>query len=332
MLVFRRITISIAVCAILFACAAVSRDSEVREAITAITNSVWTNAAGIPPQQDSKRKKYTLTAENYWRLQPPSAKRFDASGLVWDGARLLTVNDERPEVCEIEFGSANVAKLKPTELFSWKDVTRFLVGKHGRFDFEGLACDEQGRIYVCEEGNRWLLRYDPARKKTERLDIDWSPVRQYFSSDDNASFEGVAVGGGKLWVANERDRARVIEVDLETLKVVGDFAPQPSTWGIVLHYSDLCWFKGHLFLLLRHHRLILEIDPTTREVVAEYDYHTLEDAPEHEYRKAYPTGTMEGLAVDDQYFWLVTDNNGFARVQDASDARPTLFKCKRPGN
>ena len=63
-------------------------------------------------------------------------------------------------------------------------------------------------------------------------------------SDQNASFEGIAVGNQNLWLANERERARVIEVDLETLKVVGDFAPEPSFWALVTHYSDICWFKG----------------------------------------------------------------------------------------
>jgi hypothetical protein len=63
----------------------------------------------------------------------------------------------------------------------------------------------------------------------------------------------------------------------------------------MLHYSDLSWFKGHLFVLLRHHQVILEVDPATRDVLAEYNYHAIEDAPQHAYHKAYPTGTMEGL-------------------------------------
>jgi hypothetical protein len=293
---------------------------------------------GASPQPDQPtaapekpaRKSFVLNAEDFWRMEAPGRRRFDASGLAWDGKRLLVIDDRSPEAHEVDFGTNHVAKLKPAGIFSWPQMTRFIVGKNGRFDMEGIARDEQGRIYACEEANRWIFRYDPASNKVERLDIDWTPVRQYFSSDDNASFEGIAVGGGKLWLANERDRARLIEVDLQTLKVVGDFAPQPSTWSFVLHYSDLCWFKGKLFLLLRHHRVILEIDPTTREVLAEYDYRALEDAPERQYHKEYPTGTMEGLAVHDHYFWLCTDNNGLPRVQDATDRRPTLFKCKRP--
>lgn len=240
------------------------------------------------------------------------------------------VADGSPTLFEVEFGETNTAHLKKTEIFTWPQLTPFIASKRGRFDFEGLARDERGRIYACEEANRWVFRFDPTTTNVERLEVDWAPVQKYFSSDQNASFEGIAVGGGKLWLANERERARVIEVDLETLKVVADFTPQPSFWALVTHYSDICWFEGHLFLLLRHHRVVLEIDPTTREVVAEYNYMDMEEDPEHRYLRAYPTGTMEGLAVDKDYFWLLTDNNGFARQQDPADRRPTLFKCKRP--
>jgi hypothetical protein len=277
-----------------------------------------------------KTNVFKLSAQNFWRIELPQGQRLDASGLIWVDRKLLIVGDGNPTLFEVEFGETDTARLKKTEIFTWPKLTPFMAGKRGRFDFEGLARDDRGRIYACEEANRWVFRFDPATKKVERLEIDWSPVQKYFSADENASFEGIAVGGGKLWLANERERVRVIEVDLETQKVVGDFAPEPSFWALVTHYSDICWFEGHLFLLLRHHRVILEIEPTTREVLAEYNYMDMEEAPEHRYLRAYPTGTMEGLAVDKEYFWLLTDNNGFARQQDSSDRRPTLFKCKRP--
>jgi uncharacterized protein YjiK len=274
---------------------------------------------------------FKLSADEFWRLELPGGRRIDASGLVWNEGKLLVVDDGDPPLYEITFTTTNVARLQQSSIMTWPQLTRFMAGKSGRFDLEGIARDEQGRIYASEEANRWVFRWDPKTKAVDRLAIDWTLVKQYFTGGKNASFEGVAVGGGKLWVANERDRARVIEVDLETLKVVGDFAPQPSSWSFALHYSDLCWFKGRLFVLLRHHQVILEVDPATRQVLAEYNYQSVEDSPQHAYQKEYPTGTMEGLAVDDQYFWLVTDNNGFARVQDAKDRRPTLFRCKRPG-
>jgi uncharacterized protein YjiK len=268
------------------------------------------------------RKQFKLAAEDYWRIELPTRLPFDASGLALDDKSLLILSDKESVLYRVGLETNHTARLQPAKL---------LLPDKGDLDWEGLARDEAGHFYACEEGHRWVARFELGNAPVERLDIDWSPVRQYFSAiNRNASFEGIAVSGNRLWVANERDRARIIEVDLRTLKVVADFAVQPSTWGLVLHYSDLAFRDGHLFVLLRHHRLILEVDPDSHDVLAEYDFNALEDAPEHRYEKEYPTGNMEGLAIDAQYFWLVTDNNGLPRRQDARDRRPTLFKCRRP--
>jgi len=63
-------------------------------------------------------------------------------------------------------------------------------------------------------------------------------------------------------------------------------------------------------------------------VVAEYDYRELEDRLS--YRTGLPLGIMEGLAVDSEYIWLATDNNGAERKGAKGDTRPTLIKCRRP--
>jgi hypothetical protein len=283
-------------------------------------------------------KHFTLTAEDYWRLELPNGRPFDASGLLLqpDGS-LLTVNDREPGLHRIVFNkdaasaTNHTARLEPANIFTSAQLQSFNAERSSRWDLEGLARDDDGRIYVCEEANRWIMRFDPATQSVERLDINWTPVRQYFHPiNNNASFEGIAISGDKLWVANERDRARVIEVDLKTLKVTGDFAVTSTTPALVLHYSDLSFRDGHLFILLRHHRVILEVEPATRQVLAEYNYGAMEESPEHQYFKEYPTGAMEGLAIDDKYFWLVTDNNSLARRQAPNDRRPTLFKCARP--
>jgi uncharacterized protein YjiK len=275
------------------------------------------------------RKSFRLSADAYWRLELPEGRPFDPSGLIFDTEGLLTVSDEGPGLFRIVLGSGNVAQLKHSEIFTREQFTAG-APESRRFDLEGLARDERGRLYVCEEATRSIFRFDPVSRNVEHLKIDWSPARSFLNGNANASFEGVAVAGKKLWVANERDSARVIQVDLETLKVVGDFQPLPSSLAFFLHYSDLAWHKGRLFVLLRHQRAILEVDPDSREVLTEYSFHTLEEMPEHQYVKEFPTGTMEGLAVDDEFFWLVTDNNGLPRKQDGRDRRPTLFKCPRP--
>jgi len=272
-----------------------------------------------------------------WQLNLPQGERFDASGLYEqrDGT-LLTVSDREAAVYQIELlsgtNSANLVKIP--DCFTPAQLAPFANEKLDRYDIEGVAGDEQGRLYLCEEINRWILRWDSTTRKVERLNIDWSPVRKYFHpTDNNASFEGIAIGGGRIYVANERQSGRIIVVDQKTLKIIDDFMPRPSTAALGdIHYSDLSWFGGHLYVLLRHHKVVLEIEPSSHAVMAEFTFGAIEDAPEAAYRKFLPTGTMEGLAVDKDFIWLATDNNGFARVKFPKDIRPTLFKCRHPGS
>ncbi len=136
-----------------------------------------------------------------------------------------------------------------------------------------------------------------------------------------------------MYVANERKKGRLIAVDLNTLKVAESFAvpASHSTWHDP-HYSDLCWFDGALYAMMREDRVILKIDPASHQVLAEYNFASMENDPEVAYYKVAPlvVGVMEGLAVDKRYFWLCTDNNGLSRKKYHGDTRPTLFQCRRP--
>ncbi len=280
--------------------------------------------AGIP--------RHILSAEATWQLNPPEGERFDASGLAFTlTGTLLTVNDRGPELYKIALGTNSSANLKPLGIFSRADLYRLPEAGNIRFDTEGVAVDPDGNIYTCEESRRWILRYDLAKRSISRLNIDFSSVDKYFSIDPNASFEGIAVGNGKLYLANERQRPRLIVVDLKTLKVADDFEVT-ATWVALggPQYSDLSWFDQALYVLDRNHRAILKVNPETHQVVAEYSYERMELAPEVAYKINFPTGTMEGLAVDANYFWLVTDNNGLPRQKYPRDSRPTLFRCRRP--
>src|SRR2546430_6747213 len=160
-----------------------------------------------PPAPPKLPAHYTLRAEQIWQLNLPGGKQFDASGLLLTPTGdLLTVNDRGPTLYRIDLpgqgSSANLVAL--SNCFTRAQLAPFAKEKNGRYDTEGIAQDAQGRLYICEEANRWILRCDPKTDVVERLPIDWSPVKNYFSSDPNASFEGIAIGNGKLYVANER--------------------------------------------------------------------------------------------------------------------------------
>jgi len=288
------------------------------------------------PRESIQWPRYQLSAAQTWRLNLPRGERFDASGLyLTPQGELLAVSDREPSVYRIQIppdGDASELDKLPN-CFTAAQLAQFAPEKIDRYDCEGITVDERGRVYLCEEENRWILRWDPMTRQVERLNIDWTPVQKYFSKTDrNASFEGIAIGGAKLYVANEREQGRIVVVDLKTLNVVDDFAVRSSVfapWGP--HYSDLCWFRGELYVLMREDHVILRVDPHSHRVLAEYDFRAMETAPENKYRLVLPfVGVMEGLAVDDHDFWLVTDNNGLGRVRHPDDPRPTLFRCPRP--
>jgi hypothetical protein len=280
--------------------------------------------------------RYVLSVAQSWQLNLPEGERFDASGLfLAPNGDLLTVNDRGPSVYRVQFppglGAADLARLP--DCFTPAQLAALAGEKSDRYDIEGITGDDRRRIYLCEEAHRWILRFDPRSHTVERLKIDWKPVEKYFNPvDRNASFEGIAIGDGRLYVANEREQGRIIVVDLATLKVVDDFEVRSSVaslWGP--HYSDLSWFHGSLYVLMREDHVVLRVNPDSHRVVAEYDFSRIESAPENKYRKSYWfVGVMEGLAVDENNFWLLTDNNGLGREQHPQDTRPTLFRCARP--
>ena len=304
--------------------------------VPALIVALLSGCATTAKRSPASWPRHTLKAARAWQLNLPDGERFDASGLfLAPNGDLLTVSDRGPSVYQIQFSSqATAAELeKLPGCFTPDQLAPFAAEKRGHYDCEGVAEDERGRIYICEEENRWILRWDPQSRRVERLNVDWSPVRKYFSrTDPNASFEGIAVGGGRLYLANERDTGRIIVVDLATLEVVDDFAVRSSVvsfWGP--HYSDLCWFRRELYVLMREDHVILRVDPRLHRVLAEYDFRAMEFSDEYRYHRLYPfVGVMEGLAVDQDYFWLVTDNNGLSRERHPNDTRPTLFLCPRP--
>ncbi len=270
----------------------------------------------------------------FWRIDVTDKKRMDLSGLViLNNGRLLTVDDKQFNLYELRLhDDSSRASIVASDLIRIEDLREYRNAKVGHMDCEGLAVDTDRNIYICEEQHRWIFKINPNENNLNRLDIDWSPVKRYFNANDkNPSFEGIAVSKMHLYVINERDKALIIVVDLNTLKVIDHFTVYSKmNPSLFVHYSGLSWFDGKLYVLLRHSQVILEIDPESHCVIAEYSFRNTERQPELNYRSKYRTGCMEGLHVTNDYFWMVTDNNGNAMKNNKDEKRPTLIRFKRP--
>lgn len=274
------------------------------------------------------RKHFTLAADATWLLD--TKERFDASALAFYNSDLITVNDQKGEFFQIELTTTNVATLKRLDLFPKTTLSQLAPRRANRFDLEGIAIDRSRNIYVCEESQRVVFKYTAQAKKVEALTFDFSPVAKYFSADLNASFEGIAIAPNRLYLANERSTPRIIVIDLPSQKVIDSFYIDSENFAFGgPHYSDLAFYEGHLFVLDRNHRCVFQVDPETKRVLAEYSFARMELTENLAYKSDYPTGAMEGLAVDKEYFWLLTDNNGKPRFKSPQDTRPTLFRSRR---
>lgn len=319
---FRRAAASFLFLAVAAGCTALDSTASKTDAKTSPAN---TNSTEWP--------SYPLQATQTWKLNLPQGKPFDASGLLFQpNGTLLTVDNRAPGLHRVQFTEADSVTLsKLPDCFTRDQLKPFAKEKVGIFDFEGIARDAEDRLYVCEEGNRWILRWDPRSHAVERLPIDWSSVTNYFSDDRNASFEGLAIGNGKLYVINERTHPVIITVDLRTLEVEDHFVLTPRTPSFlgILHYSDLSWFDNSLWVLCRQHRVVLQVDPRKHQVLAEFNYGEIERSLGYQTRLP-GIAIMEGLAVDKNFIWLLTDNNGLGTFTHPKDNRPTLLKCPRP--
>jgi hypothetical protein len=275
------------------------------------------------------RKHFTLTADAAWQLDVK--ERFDASALVFHNGALITVNDRDGVFYELALQTNSLAQLKKLDLFPKARLSQIAPKKAARLDFEGISKDSHGDIYVSEETQRLVFKSSPDGKTIDSLTFDWSPVKKFISGDLNASLEGIAIAGDLLYLANERSSPRIIVIDLPSRKIIDSFFVDSEGFAFGgPHYSDLAFFDEHLFILNRNNRAILEVDPRIKRVLAEYSFAEVELAEDFAYRSDYPTGAMEGLAIDSEHFWLLTDNNGKARFKHPQDTRPTLFRCKRP--
>src|SRR5438445_5040861 len=245
-----------------------------------LLKAVGKGAEALIQSQRANWPAYELKAGQSWLLDCSNSPRFDASGLLLlTNGDLLTLSDRSPSLYRIQFRTnSSVADLiQIPKLFTPAQLQKFAREKFSYYDSEGIAQDAQGRFYVCEEANRWILRCNPGDPQAERLEIDWSPVKKFFSSDRNASFEGITVLDDRLFVANERNNAVLITVDLKSLRIMNYFQvfpKKPSFLGT--HYSDLSNCDGKLYVLCRQHRVILEVDPDTHQVLAEFDYGDVE--------------------------------------------------------
>jgi hypothetical protein len=278
-----------------------------------------------------------------------SEEDFQPSGLLLDHGRLLTVSDKHDRaIYELELG-AHVARATPFVVFDLP------AGEAEPLDFEGLSRTDDGVWLLASESTSRVLEVqldvasDPASGAARQGRARWSGVPLFDAAHTagclvvpNAGFEGIVAlrGGGVLLAAEREPRALLAYGPFGAPAAAAGSAPSiwlmqtsiyPTVGGRNLDFSDLTRSGEHVYALARSSHLLVRLMHTSgawREAAA-FSYLASEDDPRYRY-ESRKWGLAEGVAIGSDEVFVIMDNNGKTREQDAADRRPLLFVFERP--
>lgn len=271
------------------------------------------------------------------KLFEPSALSFDSEG------RLYTVADKGYySVFELTKSSKGY-NAKTSISMNKSQLLKLRFKKKKKYDFEGLEYNpNDGLFYIADERERKVLTVDRNGNINDwGIDVNaYLKTHKIKNSAENSGLEGLTLDpvGNKLYLIKEMNESAVIVVDLKTKQIERHFKinipgkVEPSL-------TDASFFEGHLYVLIRSHRLIVKVDPQTGEILTTYDYRKHEENNKNVYVKI-PTigsghdadgyGVMEGLAVTKDKFYVATDNNMIPLKTNYLKNSPQLFVFDRP--
>jgi hypothetical protein len=257
---------------------------------------------------------------------------FQPSGLVLRGERLLTVSDkDDTAVYEIVLGEA-AATLRTFVSFTPPAVDP------PTLDLEGITLGSDQALLLASETHFRVLRVEPsgnASWMTPSLEAVGHGAGLF--QKRNANLEGILrLSDGRLLLAAEREPRGLVELPANA-EVSGARAwsmPEskyPVPAGRNADFADLASADGDIYALERSSHLIVRLERTENrwEEREAWSYARTENDPRFAYGDSR-YGVAEGLAIDRDHVFLVTDNNRLARAGDPNDRRPQLFVFTRP--
>jgi hypothetical protein len=261
---------------------------------------------------------------------------FEPSGLALEGEHILTVSDKHDSaVYEIVQGETNATLRTFVSFTAPSEVA-------GPLDLEGMVADPDGTLLVVSEAALRVLRVTVTGRATWITPSLGSIGRRAgLFPKRNAGIEGIAhLPDGRLVLAAEREPRGLVELPADLANV--ETSPDTHAWAMPssIHpvpmardtdFSDLAVADGELYALERNSHLVVRLERTADrwEEREAWSYAHTENDPQYAYVDGR-YGVAEGLAIDRDHVYVVTDNNLHARTADPNDVRPELFVFTRP--
>lgn len=286
-----------------------------------------------------------LLLEEAYSIEGPAG--LEPSGLALCDDRLLFVSDDHDDtIFELSPGTGSIATAKPYRQIEnippppqqtfplslrLKRFIAELAGFTGGMDWEGITCDATGNLYLASEYYFAVLAVDPDNNLRWLGEDVYAFGREHgLFGTMNAYLEGVALQRGELLLAVEREpRALIRMQDGQPVQVRLPANAGIDADGLSYDYTGLAVWNERLFVLSRNHYDVCELDSVDLSELRCANYRDVERSVAYGYETG-PYGLGEGLSVTDEAIWIVLDNNRQARLNNAEDNRPQLYRLQNP--
>ena len=259
------------------------------------------------------------------------------SGLTqWNGS-LFTVSDkhddtifqlrlEQDRAAMVPFLSLDIPK--PTEMSYTRDC-----------DFEGITSNGTGTFFIVSEAFFRILSVDSQDHSASWItpSLKSKGKAAGLFRKNNAYFEGIAfTGPGTFILCAERQPRGLVEVDTRfSPPAVTAYSSDSTRFhfkeGRSPDFSGLHWEQDRLYVLERNAYVVSRFSRNGERFVEGpgWSYRHIVMRPEYQYSDM-KYGKAEGLCMDQQFIYIILDNNDIPRAADRTDRRPLLLILKRP--
>ena len=264
-----------------------------------------------------------------------SSQSLEPSGLTFKGKQLYMVSDNTSAIFKLSFTNQKHAIAEAHQQLDDSQLSTT------NLDLEGITVVDEKFFVVSELHHKLIAVY------AEKL--AWVPefggvyaeafefgLFQLF----NAGIEAVTyLGDHTFLLAIERQPRGLIEVTFDAnfkniVKQSNQFFDSSKYPPTEPRHPDLTGLYYHdevIYALHRNAYLIHELIKDQQGVYQEgraWSYEHIVRSPDYAYQDMQ-FGHAEGLAVDDDYFYIVIDNNHNPSLKNPNDKRPLLIRAKR---
>jgi len=277
-----------------------------------------------------------IKLDNFQVLNLNTLQPMEPSGLVIKDEQLYSVCDDTSAIFKI-----NVVDQNNAEAVIDQDLDETQLSAMN-LDLEGLTVVD-GEFFMVSEVHHKLI-------SVKENKLNWVPelggvYAEAFKAGlfqiYNAGMEAVTYLGNQTFLFSaERQPRGLIEVtfdsDFKTILKQSNQVFDDSKYPLVEtrkpDLAGLYYHKGMVYALHRNAYIIHELIKDEQGIYQEgqaWSYEHIVKDPKYAYQDMQ-FGHAEGLAVDDDFFYLVLDNNNNPRLKNPNDKRPLLIKAKRP--